>query len=92
VKTHPKTPCCGYKAKADIPYPVFWNPFNKAVQCHNCGHVYCPESPNRTQIEMRDAVLTLKVEVNCRIEHGAQSEGHLEYIYEKLEDILNRFK
>jgi len=29
-------PCCGYSG----PNPIKWNPFNKVVQCHNCGAVY----------------------------------------------------
>jgi hypothetical protein len=41
---HPKTLCCGYEAKTALPYPVMWNPFNKVVQCHNCGHVFEPIS------------------------------------------------
>ena len=28
---------CGCSAHGD---PVYWNPFNKVVQCHKCGHVY----------------------------------------------------
>lgn len=40
---HPKTECCSYVADSDRPYPVFWNRFNRVVQCHNCGHVYSPK-------------------------------------------------
>lgn len=39
----PKTECCGYVARSTSPYPVYWNPFNGVVQCHNCGHVFKPE-------------------------------------------------
>ena len=35
-------PCCGYKADPDR-YPVYYNKFNKVVQCHNCGNVWIPE-------------------------------------------------
>ena len=35
-----KTECCNYEGPANKPYPVFWNPHNKVVQCHNCGAVY----------------------------------------------------
>ena len=37
---------------------------------------------------MRDAVLALRAEVNCRIEHGADSGGHLEYVQKRLDGIL----
>jgi hypothetical protein len=30
-----KTPCCGHGADA-----IFWNDFNKCVQCHACGQTY----------------------------------------------------
>lgn len=30
----------------------------------------------------------LRAEVNCRIEHGADSGGHLEYVQNKLDAIL----
>ena len=36
-------PCCGYEVKEGEVGPVFWNPWNEAVQCHNCGAVYGPE-------------------------------------------------
>ena len=39
---HPPTDCCGYSAELDNSYPVFWNPHNKVVQCHSCGHTYEP--------------------------------------------------
>lgn len=38
----PATPCCKYEAHPKIGYPVYWNEFNKVVQCHNCGHIYSP--------------------------------------------------
>ncbi len=43
VLSHPPTLCCHYRCRADVPYPVMWNPFNKVVQCHNCGQVYVPK-------------------------------------------------
>lgn len=40
-----KTPCCNYAVSIDQPhYPVAWNPFNRVVQCHNCGTTYEPAS------------------------------------------------
>lgn len=35
-----------------------------------------------------ELILSLRTEVNCRIEHGAESGGHLEYVQEKLDEIL----
>lgn len=40
---HPTTLCCGYTCSTDLPYPVMWNPGNKVIQCHNCGHQWTPE-------------------------------------------------
>lgn len=37
-----------------------------------------------------DAVSGLRNEVNCRIEHGAESGGHLEYVQFKLDNILKQ--
>ena len=25
-------------------HPVYWNPFNKVVQCHKCGTIFIPSS------------------------------------------------
>jgi hypothetical protein len=36
-------PCCGYTDAS----AVKWNPFNRIVQCHNCGQTYTP--PQRTE-------------------------------------------
>ena len=37
---------------------------------------------------IREAVWNLRNEVNCRIEHGAESGGHLDYVQRKLDEIL----
>lgn len=37
---------------------------------------------------MREAVMRLRTEVNCRIEHGANSGGHLHYVQDELDTIL----
>jgi hypothetical protein len=34
-----EVPCCGYKASIND-HPVKWNPWNKVVQCHNCGQIW----------------------------------------------------
>jgi len=36
----------------------------------------------------REALLRLRTEVNCRIEHGAESGGHLEFVQEQLDAML----
>jgi hypothetical protein len=35
-------PCCGYTDAS----AVKWNPFNRIVQCHNCGQTYTPPQEN----------------------------------------------
>lgn len=39
---------------------------------------------------LREDVLCLRTEVNCRIEHGAESGGHLEVVQSKLDEILKK--
>jgi len=36
-------PCCGYTDAS----AVKWNPFNRIVQCHNCGQTYTPPKANQ---------------------------------------------
>jgi hypothetical protein len=43
-----KLPCCGYTDAS----AVKWNPFNRVVQCHNCGQTYT--QPQRTWIGLTD--------------------------------------
>lgn len=38
------TDCCGYISRTT--HPVKWNPFNREVQCHNCGAVWKPKTAN----------------------------------------------
>jgi protein-arginine kinase activator protein McsA len=38
-----KLPCCGYTDAS----AVKWNPFNRVVQCHNCGQTYT--QPQRSE-------------------------------------------
>jgi hypothetical protein len=45
---HPKTQCCGYEAPKSQPYPVYWNPHNKVVQCHNCGTIFSSAQPSKS--------------------------------------------
>lgn len=39
--------------------------------------------------KVREEIYVLRSEVNCRIEHGADSGGHLEYVENKLDSILS---
>ena len=41
-------PCCGYTDAS----AVKWNPFNRVVQCHNCGQTYT--QPQRTWVGLTD--------------------------------------
>jgi len=36
------TPCCGggWSDKDDQKGPIYWNPYNRLVQCHRCGQVF----------------------------------------------------
>jgi len=43
-------PCCGY----DNTSAVYWNPYNKVCQCHNCGHVYTPILPESALTQARE--------------------------------------
>jgi hypothetical protein len=40
---------------------------------------------------MSHALKSLKSEVNCRIEHGAESGGHLEFVQSKLDEIISKW-
>jgi len=44
-----KLPCCGYTDAS----AVKWNPFNRVVQCHNCGQTYT-HLPQRTWVGLTD--------------------------------------
>ena len=37
-----KTPCCDYDTSRDehTKSVIMWNPYNRVVQCHNCGQIY----------------------------------------------------
>jgi hypothetical protein len=63
-----ETPCCSYPFEAGVPGPIYWNPFNNAVTCHNCGETFeavqsdedvsstLPEPPSSTaEISAEDA-------------------------------------
>jgi len=46
----------------------------------------------RESTYLKEEVFKLKTEINCRIEHGAKSGGHLEYVENKLKEILENTK
>lgn len=41
------------------------------------------------ELDLVEPIRQLRNEVNCRIEHGAQSGGHLEYVQARLDELLN---
>ena len=43
-------------------------------------------------LEIEQAIRNLRNEVNCRIEHGANSGGHLDYVQNELDEILKELK
>jgi len=52
------------------------------VQCPACNEFFIlPESREAF------ALLQLRTEINCRIEHGADSNGHLEFVLGQLDTI-----
>lgn len=49
----------------------------------------CPKNPYKKEVEdLKDSIRSLLTEVNCRIEHGAESGGHLNYVENELKEIL----
>jgi len=62
-----KTECCDYAPSPLVPFPVYWNPFNKVVQCHNCGTIWRPIRETKRQ---RNAKEPGKFAVN----HNNQNE------------------
>lgn len=61
------------------------------LMCDQCGaFVVYPEaySGECPRCLILGEVRWLWNEVDCRIEHGAESGGHLEYVREKLANIL----
>lgn len=46
------------------------------------------ELPERIETVPRHPIVGLYNEIDCRIEHGAESGGHLEYVRQTLKVIL----
>ena len=63
----------------------------------------CPRDPENadeeasemrgwTGEELRDAVLGIFTDVDARVENGANSNGHLEFVHKKLKGVLDNFQ
>lgn len=50
------------------------------------------EQAEQPETVSRDAVLDLRNEISCRIEHGAESGGHLEYVLSQLDAIIAKLR
>lgn len=57
-------------------------PGKRFARCQACDGDEWRESVNRAQVAY------LLNEVDCRIEHGAESNGHLEYVRQELKKLL----
>ena len=77
MNTHPKTPCCNYTCTTDIPYPVMWNPYNKEIQCHNCGEIYVASHKSCSK-----QYLELLYAVERKFENESRHQTALRYINE----------
>ena len=72
-------PCCGYADSSAIK----WNPYNKVVQCHNCGQTYTTP-PQRTWVGLTDEEIDSYFE-----DHGwSPSEDY----YPVIKDIEAKLK
>jgi hypothetical protein len=56
-----KTLCCNYEY-AGQPHPVFFNIYNRVVQCHNCGEVYVPQF----DVTKEEEAVAKRVNTECR--------------------------
>lgn len=46
------------------------------------------QSKNSEESTLRHSIQQLRTEIDCRVQHGASSGGHLEYVLGKLDSIL----
>ncbi len=51
--------CCGYDVGNGTVHPVYWNEFNKVVQCHSCGEIWEPRVIPAKKAEAENAALRL---------------------------------
>ena len=78
------------KPKDKIPNELTEQVIQDAIEGKNLFPIHSLEAfKKEVDIEVLVAkIQDLRNEVNCRIEHGAESGGHLEYIQNKLDEIL----
>lgn len=56
---------------------------------HKVFGAECDAMQKRHEVVDRDKVWKLRNEVDCRIDHGANSNGHLEYVRKILDEVLH---
>lgn len=49
----------------------------------------CTTEPVSSEVLPRHPISVLLNEIDCRIEHGAESNGHLNYVHKELKKILS---
>lgn len=52
------TPCCNYHYQGQG--PIYWNPFNKVVQCHNCGTRFVEVRNSSTGLDFGQALRAME--------------------------------
>ena len=60
---------------------------NQPMSMHDLFDIKMPADQSGSALE---AIRQLRNEVNCRIEHGAESGGHLEFVQTKLDEITTQ--
>jgi hypothetical protein len=57
------------------------------------GNTFVPDIPPCPSCLAHDAealaIRRLFIEIDCRIEHGANSNGHLEYVRDRLNELMD---
>jgi hypothetical protein len=74
-------PCCGYADSSAIK----WNPYNKVVQCHNCGQTYTTP-PQRTWVGLTDEEID-----SCFEDHGWSPSKDYYPVIKDIEAKLKEF-
>ncbi len=76
LKRHLPIECCNYSCPTNIPYPVMWNPFNKVVQCHNCGQVWQPKNTRTDDLALLVKALNVLLNVEARHYYPIKRESY----------------
>ena len=76
-------PCCGYVFQKND-YPVFWNPYNEVVQCHNCGEVYVPMTE---LVKAQESLARSGVQLAGQVQRAERAEAELK-LQDQANDIL----